>query len=193
MPILHRKSNYMATWKNYVKYSASWNEYTTLNRQAYLNPMVSTATDICRGWSGHVYRLRSSIGSRSISWNIKQSQSESFNASTKPTFIKAARLNKPSATCSIRNIPYSICCFIRNGWRLARKIGKCDARSRYGITMATRSRAVHSEGLNQPPGRSWAAYRASIFFNVSSVVFTSIGPSEGYRKLGDWDVRILAA
>lgn len=143
----------------------------------HLKPKVLTATDICRGWSGHVYKFRSSIGNKSISWNMKQSQWFIFSASTKPTFISAARLKSETASCSIKNMPYSICCFIRNGWIFARNIGKCVARSRYGITMATRSRAWHSFGLNQPPGKRAAANWCSTFSMDSKFTFTSIGPS----------------
>jgi len=55
--------------------------------------MKSTATDMCRGDVGHVYRLRSFSGSRSTSWNMKQSQLCSFNASANPMFISIPRLN----------------------------------------------------------------------------------------------------
>ncbi len=133
---------------------------------------------LCLGWSGQLYKFRSSIGSKSISWNMKQSQSPSFCDSTKPTFINAARLNSPSVTCSMRNIPYSICCFIRNGWMLAKKIGKCWGLSRYGMIIATRSFAMHSVGLYQPPGSNFRRKWDSMTLMSSRVVFTSMLPTE---------------
>lgn len=155
-------------------------------RKTHLNPMVSTATDMCLGWSGQLYKFRSSMGSKSMSWNMKQSQSPSFCDSTKPTFMSAARLNNPSVTCSITKIPYSICCFIRNGWMLARKIGKCCGRSRYGMMIATRSLALHSFGLYQPPGRNFPTKWDSITFISSSVVFTLMLPTE--NKEANWNI-----
>lgn len=143
---------------------------------SYLKPIVSTATDMCRGWSGHVYKLRSSIGSKSISWKMMQSQSFILSASTKPIFMRAARLKRPSAICSTTKMPYSICCFIKNGWIFFRKIGKWWARSRYGMTMATRSFALHSIGLNVPPGNNLLRKRSSTRSNFSYDVSTSIGP-----------------
>uniref|UniRef100_A0A915KAW5 Uncharacterized protein n=1 Tax=Romanomermis culicivorax TaxID=13658 RepID=A0A915KAW5_ROMCU len=56
-------------------------------------PNLSTATDICRGCSGHVYKFRSSSGNKSTSWKMKHCQSYSFLASTKPTFNNLALLN----------------------------------------------------------------------------------------------------
>lgn len=45
----------------------------------YLN--LSTATDICLGCSGQVYKFLSSSGSKSTSWKMKQSKILSFRAS----------------------------------------------------------------------------------------------------------------
>lgn len=131
---------------------------------------------MCRGWSGHVYKFRSSNGNRSTSWNIKQSHWWSLSASLKPTFNRAARLNAWSAVCSTIKMPYSICCFIKNGWMFLRKMGKWSGRSRYGTTMATRSRAAHSVGLYQPPSNRRPRNRDSIEPIDSSCTSTSMGP-----------------
>lgn len=70
----------------------SWSNVSgsMLARYLYLN--LSTATDMCLGCSGHVYRFLSSSGSRSTSWKMKQSKGRSFKASTYPTFMSIARL-----------------------------------------------------------------------------------------------------
>lgn len=149
---------------------------TTAQIKMYLYPNVSTATDMCRGWSGHVYKLRSSSGSKSTSWNIKQSHWCSFMASLKPTFSSDARLNAWSAVCSTIKMPYSICCFIKNGWMFFRNMGKWSARSRYGTTMATRSRAAHSVGLYQPPFSRRPRKRDSMDSIDSCCTSTSMGP-----------------
>lgn len=142
----------------------------------YLNPIVSTATDMCRGCCGHLYKLRSSNGIKSTSWKMKQSHLCICNATKNPTFMRAARLNKPSEICSTTKIPYSICCFISSGCMFFRKTGKWSARSRYGMTIATRSFGLHSCGLYQPPGSKRSRNRFSIEDIGSYSVSALIGP-----------------
>lgn len=66
---------------------------TTVETHLYPNTLI--AADMCLGWSGHVYRFRSSSGRRSTSWKMKQSKLLRASASTNPTLSNMALLNSP--------------------------------------------------------------------------------------------------
>lgn len=73
-------------------------------------------------------------------------------------------------------MPYSICCFIKKRWIFFKNIGKFSIRSFIGTIIATRSLALHSFGVNQPPRSNWILNLASTTSSESFAKSTSSSP-----------------
>ncbi|CAH0694506.1 unnamed protein product [Spodoptera exigua] len=82
------------------------------------------------------------------------------------------------------NIPYSICCFIKNGCMWLRNTAKCCCRSLNGTMMATLCLAVQLGGLYLPPNCT-SGYFFSIVAKSMSVLLACMGPkSVGSSHIG---------